>query len=327
MAPGVWRVAGAWIIAVGMLAGHARGQTASGADAPLNVAFLLLDGVYNSELIAPLDIFHHTVFHTKPGMRLFTVGRSTEPARTFEGLRIAVDYDLESAPSIDVLVVPSAEHNMDSDLDDERLIAWVRERGGASRYVLSVCDGAFVLAEAGLLDGRYCTTFPGDIAALGQRYSGLQVVEGVTFVAHEKAITGVGGARSYEPALYLVEHLYGAKVARGVARGMALTWDLEKERHLIMPSSPRMRPTCWLPGQRVDPDVTVEDESGAEQRLADLVSGAGDVQAVVLTIMAGGEASDVAQRGGIWCEDSHSEVAMARRIRCSHRRGSPSSRS
>ena len=103
---------------------------------PLAVGFLLLDGVYNSELMAPYDIFHHTVFHTQPGMKVFTVGRSLETVTSFEGLRITPDHDLDSAPPIDVLVVPSSVHNMDSDLEDERLIRWLSERGRKARYFL-----------------------------------------------------------------------------------------------------------------------------------------------------------------------------------------------
>ena len=148
------------------------GQTTT-AGVPTNVGFLTLEGVYNSELMAPWDIFHHTVFHTKPGMRVFTVGREKATVTTFEGLRLDVEYALDDAPRIDVLVVPSAVHNMDTDLQDDRLIEWVGERGRQARYVMSVCDGAFILAAAGLLDGRRCTTFPGDIAALGERYTGL----------------------------------------------------------------------------------------------------------------------------------------------------------
>ncbi len=59
--------------------------TADHEGRPLQVALLVLEGVYNSELIAPMDIFHHTVFHTRPGMRVFTVGRSREMVTTFEG--------------------------------------------------------------------------------------------------------------------------------------------------------------------------------------------------------------------------------------------------
>jgi hypothetical protein len=83
----------------------------------LAVGFLIVDGVYNTELTAPYDVFQHTIFHTNPGMRVFTVAPSLEPVRTFEGLRIVPDFTYQSAPPIDVLVVPSAEHSMDTDLE------------------------------------------------------------------------------------------------------------------------------------------------------------------------------------------------------------------
>ena len=285
----------------------------SGTGAPINVGFLTLEGVYNSELMAPWDIFHHTVFHTKPGMRVFTVGREKGTVTTFEGLRVAVEYALDDAPRIDVLVIPSAVHNMDTDLQDDRLIEWVGKRGRKARYVLSVCDGAFVLAAAGLLDGRRCTTFPGDIAAFRERFTGLSVVEGVSFVADGTAITGAGGALSYDPALYLVETLYGKEVAQGVGRGMALDWDVEKTRHLAI--GPGDTPTCYLPGDRIGRNVLVETADGRSVRLADIIGARPGVRAVVLTILAGGEAVDEAKRGGFWCEDSYAEIANLRHLR------------
>ncbi len=286
------------------------------SDAPINVGFLTLDGVYNSELMAPWDIFHHTVFHTTPGMRVFTVGREKGVVTTFEGLRLDVEYALEDAPRIDVLVVPSARHSMGTDLQDDRLIAWVGTRGKEARYLLSVCDGAFVLAAAGLLEGRLCTTFPGDIAAFRERYTGLRVVEGVSFVADGTAITGAGGALSYDPALYLVETLYGKKVARGVGRGLALDWDVEKIRHLAI--GPGARPTCYLPGDRVGRNVLVELADGRSIRLADIIGARPGVEAVVLTILAGGEAVDEALRGGFWCEDTYAEIANLRHLQLSY---------
>jgi putative intracellular protease/amidase len=279
--------------------------------APLRVGVLALEGVYNSELVAPIDIFHHTVFHTRPGMTVFTVGRRHGLVTTFEGQRLQVDHDLEDAPPIDVLVVPSAEHNMDSDLEDERLIDWIRRRGRAASAVLSVCDGAFLLAEAGLLDGRRCTTFPGDIDAFRKRYPHLAVVEHVSFVADGPAITGAGGARSYDPAMHLVERLFGPAVARGVGRGMVINWDLRAVRHLVVPDG-AAAVRCWMPGDRVDGAVTAEDATGAAVRLADVVAGREDVRAVVLCILAGAEAEPVADRGGLWCEDSFNELANLR---------------
>src|SRR5262245_26271395 len=136
---------------------------AASADAPLrSIGFLVLPGVYNSELMAPYDVLHHLRFHVKDAPEVFTVAPRAGAIRTYEGLWLQPAYSFENAPAIDLLVVPSAEHNMDSDLRDAALLKWVKEAGGKARYVMSLCDGAFVLAKAGLLDGLEATTFPGD---------------------------------------------------------------------------------------------------------------------------------------------------------------------
>jgi len=215
----------------------ALGQSPSGeppVPGQLQVGLLVVEGVYNTELTAPMDMFQHTIFHTSPGMRVFLVAEEQRPITSFEGLRILPDYDFENCPDIDVLVVPSAEHNMDTDLENERLIEFVRERGNKAKWIMSLCDGAFVLAQAGLLDGKAATTFPSDIPAFAERFeSTVKVRSGVSFVHDGKAITSVGGAPSFDAALYLCEVLYGAKVARGIAGGLVIDWDLSAIEHEI----------------------------------------------------------------------------------------------
>ncbi len=221
----------------------------------LQVGFLIIDGVYNSELMAPFDVFHHTAFHAQPGMHVFTVAPSSAPVTSFEGLRILPDFAFDDHPPIDVLVVPSAEHNMDSDLENQRMIDWVRRTGHGALWILSFCDGAFVLAKAGLLEVWQCqimgdagglrlihrgldvTTFPADVARMREMFPTLEVHEGVSFVHDHRVITSVGGARSYEAALYLCELLYGRQAAEGIAEGLVIDWDLEAVQHSVVGSA------------------------------------------------------------------------------------------
>ncbi len=193
---------------------------------PLRAGFLIVDGVYNSELMAPYDIFHHTVFHTQPnpGIEVFTVSPDGQPITTFEGLVITPHYGFANAPSIDILVVPSAENSMGRDLEDETMMNWVRTVGNEADFALSLCDGAFVLAGAGLLEGRAVTTFPGDQDHFAEMFPTLDLRRSTTFVHDGSAITSEGGAKSYDPALYLVDHIYGESVARGVAAGLIIAW-------------------------------------------------------------------------------------------------------
>jgi len=204
---------------------------------PLQVGFVLVDGVYNTEVIAPFDIFQHTIFHTQPGMEVFTVAPSTQIITTFEGLKIKPDYAFNDPqmPAIDILIVASAEHSMDTDLENKPLIDFVRSHGLGAKYVISLCDGAFVLAKAGLVDGRVSTTFPSDIARYRDMFPHLDVRENLSFVHDGPLITSAGGVKSYDAAMYLVELLYGDQVARNIGRGLIIDWDVQKIKHLKVP--------------------------------------------------------------------------------------------
>ncbi len=200
-----------------------------------NVGFLIMDGTFNTELTAPYDIFQHTRFResVKP-MNTFTVAQSTSMITTFEGLRLQPDYNFDNVPHIDILVVPSAEHHLDSDLENEELIKWVEKTGNNATYVTSHCDGAFILAQAGLLDHMVSTTFPSDINRMRNRFPSLDIRENVWFVHDGKMITSAGGARSFEAAMYLCDILYGPEVTNDLAGGLVLEYNLSNYPHLII---------------------------------------------------------------------------------------------
>ena len=194
--------------------------------ATLTATFLMVDGVYNSELMAPYDIFHHTIFHAPAGrhIEVFTVSPEGATVTTFEGLRITPRHSFHTAPPVDILIVPSAEGSMDKDLKNEAMMAWVRRTGKEARYIVSLCDGAFVLAAAGLLEGRAVTTFPGDQDRFAQMFPRLDLRREPSFVHDGPALTSHGGAKSYDVAMYLVSVIYGNEVAARVGKGLLIPW-------------------------------------------------------------------------------------------------------
>ncbi|WP_405201879.1 DJ-1/PfpI family protein [Dokdonia sp. LLG6352-1] len=201
-----------------------------------NVAFLIMDGTFNTELTAPFDIFQHTIYRENiKAMNVFTVANTLQPVRTFEGMYLLPDFDYtsEDLPKIDILVVPSAEHHLDTDLEDEALINFVKKVDKEAMYVTSHCDGAFVLAKAGLLDNSVSTTFPSDIDKMRETFPNLDIRKDILFVHDGKYITSAGGAKSFEAALYLTELLYGAEIARSLAGGLVIDWKLDDVPHLI----------------------------------------------------------------------------------------------
>ncbi len=203
-----------------------------------NVAFLIMDGTFNTEFTAPYDIFQHTQFREGiKAMNVFTVANTLKPITTFEGLRILPDYDYTTdvLPQIDILVVPSAEHHLDSDLQDTTMINFIKMVDKKAQFMTSHCDGAFVLAKAGILDNVTSTTFPSDIETYRNKFPNLKVQDSVLFVHDGKYITSAGGAKSFEAALYLCELLYGKEIAQSLAKGLVIDWNLDKIPHLIVP--------------------------------------------------------------------------------------------
>jgi len=195
-----------------------------------NVAFLIMDGVYNTELTAPYDIFQHTIFRDSiKAMNTFLVANTLNPITSFEGIRLLPDYNYlsDDLPQIDILVIPSAEHHLDTDLEDGAMIKFVQEVDKTAKYMTSHCDGAFVLAKAGVLDNVVCTTFPSDIGKFRKMFPQLDVREDVLFVHDGKYITSAGGAKSFEAALYLSEIMYGKKIAQSLAGGLVIDWQME----------------------------------------------------------------------------------------------------
>lgn len=202
-----------------------------------NVAFLIMDGVYNTELTAPFDIFQHTIFRDGiKAMNVFTVANTNNPIMSFEGMRILPDFNYlkDDLPKIDILVVPSAEHHLDTDLEDEAMLNFVRKTDAEAQFITSHCDGAFVLAQAGLLNNSVSTTFPSDIDTMRERFPKLDIRKEVLFVHDGKYITSAGGAKSFEAALYLCEHLYGKDIAKRLANGLVIDWNLDNVPHLII---------------------------------------------------------------------------------------------
>jgi transcriptional regulator GlxA family with amidase domain len=175
----------------------------------ITVGILTLNGIYITETAGALDVYHHV---PADKLRVVLISDTDKQLTTYEGMPFAANYTIDNAPKLDVLVVPSGAGSLDKDLKNQRVMDWVRQEAKSARYVTSNCEGAFVLATAGLLDGKNVTTFPTDRADLQKRFPEAHV-EDQRFVIDGNLITSAGGLASYEESLYVVEQLFGKQEA------------------------------------------------------------------------------------------------------------------
>lgn len=201
----------------------------------IRVGILVYEGVYDTEFIAPLDVFQHAATRSGGRLEVFTVSPEFGAVTTAEGLRIFPNYSFAIAPEIDWLIVPSGE-NYRTDIENEALIAWIRTVGHRAQVVHSNCWGAFLLGAAGLLENKEATTYPGSLDEFAERFPGVRVRRDQQLVDAGGAITSAGGVVSYDAALYLLEKHLGTDLAREVAEGLVIDW--ETRRGLYQNASP-----------------------------------------------------------------------------------------
>lgn len=203
-----------------------------------HAGFVCMEKVYNSELMAPFDVLQHSIYRDSSDyIRCFIVTPEGKPFLTSEGIRLTPDFSFANAPRIDILVLPSTETSMTSDLTNSVFMNWLKAAVARAEQVITLCDGAFPLAATGALNGRTATTFPGDREAFAKRFPQIKVRFDANFVVDGKYITSVGGAASYEPALYLMEKLYSREHAVRTGIGLVIDWDLRNVPHLIINGS------------------------------------------------------------------------------------------
>ena len=180
------------------------------------VVIVVFDGVQSLDVTGPAEVF------AGAGWAVRLVSRDGAPVRTSSGITIVPDGDLASARgAIDVLVVAGGEGTPGA-MFDTKLTAWLRRAATRSRYVTSVCSGAFVLAEAGLLDGRRATTHWRHADLLAERYPAVQVTPDVLYVEDGPVITSACTAAGIDACLHVLRQELGAQAASAVARRMVV---------------------------------------------------------------------------------------------------------
>jgi transcriptional regulator GlxA family with amidase domain len=143
------------------------------------------------------------------------------PLVSSDGLALSTAYGLEQLDVADTIVIPGWRFRSHPPRDD--LLDGLRAAHRRGARLISVCTGAFVLAAAGLLDGRRATTHWMYAAELAQRYPNVEVDPRVLYVDAGDVLTSAGTAAGIDLLLYVVRQDYGAEVANGLARRMVVS--------------------------------------------------------------------------------------------------------
>ena len=188
-----------------------------------NLAILIFDGVQIIDYTGPYETFGHVYSEPGPAFNIYTVSEKAGAITTSMGMSVNPKYNFENAPEPDVLVVPGGD--VRGQTENAKVISWIQEKSKRAEIVMSVCNGAYILAKAGLLDGLEATTTAGLIPGLRQAAPKAKVVNDRRFVDNGKIITTAGLSSGIDGSLHVIERLFGLGTAQMAALGMEYNWD------------------------------------------------------------------------------------------------------
>ena len=233
---------------------------------PRRVVFVAFPDLQLLDLVGPLEVFSMADRFSDSGVGEYAIEVVSPDGgviRASSGLEIAAHRAIGTCGGpIDTLVVVGGQCVAQAIVDD-RLVAWIRSAAQRTRRVTSVCSGAFLLARAGLLDGRRATTHWSDCARLAQLFPEVTVDPDPIFIRDGNVWTSAGVTAGMDLALALVEDDLGTERAREIARQLVL---------FVQRSGGQSQFSAQLAAQRPERDTLVHLASWIADHLGDDLS-------------------------------------------------------
>jgi transcriptional regulator GlxA family with amidase domain len=203
------------------------------------VGIVLYEDVEVLDFCGPFEVFSVTRLNEEKRreelspFQAFLVAESTSPVIATGGMKVVPDYDLESCPKLDILLVPGG-WGFRPQMNNERLLKWVADRSREVETLTSVCTGALLLAKAGLLDGKRATTHWRWLDSMQEMFPKTTVEKRLHFVEEGAFFSSAGISAGIDMTLRLVARYYGEAVARATARHMEYPYPDTDERRITL---------------------------------------------------------------------------------------------
>lgn len=165
------------------------------ASKPFKVAILMFDEVQIIDFAAPYEVFGQAKFE------VFTVSKNGKPVTTAMGLSVNPHYSFANMPEADAILVPGGDTG--KVMHDQQVLSWLKTQQVKVGHILSVCTGAHILAEAGLLDGKAATTFHRALDNFEKDYPAIAVKRQQRFVDNGQIVTSAGLSSGIDASLHL----------------------------------------------------------------------------------------------------------------------------
>ena len=189
----------------------------------MNIGIYIYDDAEVLDFSGPFEVLSTANRLGNKNWNVFLVSEKPDVVQARGGFLVHGHFSFETHPNIDVLIVVGGIHT--EEVKKPTVISWISNVASTSKRVASVCTGAFILAEADLLNGLTVTTHWEDIADLSATYPKLNVVSDHRWVSQGKYITSGGISAGIDMSLHLVSELSTLNLAEQTAKQMEYHWQ------------------------------------------------------------------------------------------------------
>ena len=190
----------------------------------LTIGILLFPQVEELDFVGPFEVLSYINKIKPASAKVLLIAEAAEPVEAYNGMKVIPDVAMENCPQLDILVVPGGKGRYAA-MKNTAIQKFIQQQSQKAQYITSVCTGAFLLAEAGLLENKKATTYHTAFTELAS-YSVEVLPQKV--VREDNIITAAGVSSGIELGLYILKEEFGAAVAQEVADKIEYTIDVTK---------------------------------------------------------------------------------------------------
>lgn len=173
-----------------------------------NVAILIFNDVQIIDYAGPHEVFGNASENDFDRFKIFTVAQTRDTIKTIYGMDVMPNYGFGQHPRPDIIIIPGG-WGVYAERRKPEVIQWIQSQAKEAQIVFSVCNGAFFLSKAGLLDGLSATTTAGSIDRLKQEVPSLTPVYDKRYVDNGKIVTAGGLSSGIDASIYVVGKVLG----------------------------------------------------------------------------------------------------------------------
>ncbi|WYP28352.1 DJ-1/PfpI family protein [Alkalihalobacillus sp. FSL W8-0930] len=188
---------------------------------PQTVLIFLFNEVEVLDFAGPFEVLSLAQKNNQPFFNVKTISETGEAVRARNGLTVQPDYSFETwEGDPDLVIIPGGYGAREIEIHNQQVLTWIKEMNERTNILASVCTGALLLAEAGLLTGKRATTHWASLDRFETDFPDVSVWRDVKFVDEGKIVTSAGISAGINMAFHLVKKLVGVESARETAKRM-----------------------------------------------------------------------------------------------------------